>query len=78
MVARSFCLLRGEERGVSLANLVSEYTHGWYKHGHGRMYLNRGVGLTFVPLADKLSSEIAVFHLKPSQGGVASGDVVRV
>jgi len=68
----------GGKRGVSLANLVSEYTHGWYKNGSSRMYLNRGVGLTFVPWRLNCPPEIAVFHLKPAQGRVASGAVARV
>jgi len=68
----------GEERGVSLANLVSDYTHGWYKNGGGRMYLNRGIGLTFVPWRINCPPEIAVFHLTPAQGRVASGEVIRV
>jgi uncharacterized protein len=68
----------GDERGVSLANLVSDYTHGWYKNGAGRMYLNRGVGLTFVPWRINCPPEIAVFQLKPTQGRIASGEAIRV
>lgn len=68
----------GEERGVSLANLVSDYTHGWYRNGGGRMYLNRGIGLTFVPWRINCPPEIAVLSLNPAQGRVASGEVIRV
>ncbi len=57
----------GADRGVSVARIVSPYTHGWYSEGRCRMYLNRGVGLTFVPLRINCPSEIAVFRLKPGQ-----------
>jgi predicted MPP superfamily phosphohydrolase len=68
----------GTDRGVSLANLVSEYTHGWYERGASRMYLNRGVGLTFVPWRLNCPPEIAVFHLKPTEGREASGTAARI
>jgi len=55
----------GNRRGVSLARIVSPYTHGWYRMGKSRMYLNRGVGLTFVPWRINCPPEIAVFRLKP-------------
>ncbi len=50
-------------RGLSLARLASSYTHGWYSLGETRMYLNRGVGLTFVPWRINCPPEIAVVHL---------------
>ena len=54
----------GPELGVSLARVVSPFTHGWYRRGASHMYLNRGVGLTFVPWRINCPSEIAVFHLR--------------
>lgn len=53
----------GPRRGLSLARLASEYTNGWYRQGKHQMYLNRGVGLTFVPWRINCPPEIAVFHL---------------
>lgn len=58
----------GVKGGVSLASLVSDFTHGWYRDGKTRMYLNRGVGLTFVPWRVNCPPEIAVVHLKPGTG----------
>jgi predicted MPP superfamily phosphohydrolase len=55
----------GSVRGVSLAAIASRYTHGWYRHGDCRMYLNRGAGLTFVPFRVNCPPEIAVFRLMP-------------
>lgn len=51
------------KRGISLARLASLYTHGWYRQGSTRMYLNRGVGLTFVPWRINCPPEIAVVQL---------------
>ncbi len=65
----------GTERGVSIARIASHYTHGWYSEGDSRMYLSRGVGLTFVPWRINCPPEIALFHLKPSGDGHIS--VVR-
>jgi predicted MPP superfamily phosphohydrolase len=59
------------EQGVSLARLVSPYTYGWYREGSCRLYLNRGVGLTFIPWRVNCPPEITVFHLKPPPGGNA-------
>jgi uncharacterized protein len=56
----------GRERGMSVADLVSEYTHGWYKSDTSSMYLNRGVGLTFLPWRIHCPPEIAVIQLKAS------------
>jgi|GEM_PF-234115 len=53
----------GSEHGVSLARVVSPYTHGWYNMARSRMYLNRGVGLTFIPWRINCPPEIAVIHL---------------
>jgi uncharacterized protein len=63
------------ELGVSLARLVSPFTHGWYRRGDSHMYLNRGIGLTFVPWRINCPAEIAVFHLRPD--GERNGPVRR-
>lgn len=62
----------GTGRGLSLARLASQYTHGWYRMGASRMYLSRGVGLTFIPWRINCPPEISVFHLKPSSDGKIS------
>jgi uncharacterized protein len=56
----------GTGRGLSIASIASEYTHGWYRDGNARLYLNRGVGLTFVPWRVNCPPEITVFHLMPA------------
>jgi uncharacterized protein len=56
----------GSVRPWSLAGLVSPYTLGLYESGQSRMYLNCGVGLTFVPARINCPPEIAVIHLEPS------------
>lgn len=53
-------------KGWSLANIASKYTLGWYSDGDSRMYLNRGVGLTFVPWRINCSPEISVFTFTAS------------
>jgi uncharacterized protein len=55
----------GREKGISAANMVSEYTQGWYKIDDCRMYLNRGVGLTFLPWRIHCPPEIALIRLNP-------------
>ncbi len=55
----------GTERGISIARLASDFTHGWYRIRDCRMYLNRGTGLTFIPWRINCPPEIAIFHLKP-------------
>jgi predicted MPP superfamily phosphohydrolase len=52
-------------RGLSVARLVSPYTHGWYRQQDCRMYLNRGVGLTFVPWRVNCPPEITLLRLIP-------------
>jgi predicted MPP superfamily phosphohydrolase len=59
----------GQGRGVSIARVSYEYTHGWYKKNDVCMYVNRGVGLTFLPWRINCSPEILVLHLKPSHDG---------
>jgi predicted MPP superfamily phosphohydrolase len=59
----------GRHRGLSLARIASDYTRGWYRLGSTRMYLNRGVGLTFIPWRLNCPPEISVFHLKPTEAG---------
>ena len=56
----------GRDRGLSIARLASPFTHGWYRIGKSRMYLNRGIGLTFVPWRINCPPEITVFHLHPA------------
>jgi uncharacterized protein len=58
----------GPRRGLSLARVASEFTNGWYEIGPNRMYLNRGVGLTFIPWRINCPPEIAVFHLHAPSG----------
>jgi predicted MPP superfamily phosphohydrolase len=62
----------GRDRGLSIARLASPFTHGWYRIGKSRMYLNRGIGLTFVPWRINCPPEITVFHLNPA-GNEKSG-----
>jgi predicted MPP superfamily phosphohydrolase len=59
----------GNDRGWSIARIASHYTHGWYAKDECRMYLSRGVGLTFVPWRINCPPEIALFQLKPSSDG---------
>jgi predicted MPP superfamily phosphohydrolase len=54
----------GGERGASIAGLFSPYTLGWYRVGQCSMYLNRGVGMTFLPWRINCPPEIAVIHIK--------------
>ncbi len=61
----------GRDRGLSIARVASPFTHGWYRVGNSRMYLNRGIGLTFVPWRINCPPEIAVFHLHPAGDGQA-------
>jgi uncharacterized protein len=61
----------GTDRGISVARLASDFTHGWYRIQDCRMYLNRGTGLTFIPWRINCPPEIAIFHLKPGRGGEA-------
>ncbi len=67
----------GLERGLSIAEAVSEYTYGWYSRGKSRMYLSRGVGLTFLPWRLHCSPEIAVINLESVREGKASGEFCR-
>lgn len=61
----------GADRGFSLARMVSPFTHGWYTRQESRMYLNRGVGLTFIPWRINCPPEIAVIHLAGSDEGTS-------
>lgn len=56
----------GHDRGTSIAQAASEYTYGWYTQGDCRMYLNRGIGLTFIPWRLNCPPEIAVIHIRPA------------
>ena len=62
----------GSDRPWSLAGLVSPYTLGVYESGQSRMYLNRGVGLTFVPARINCPPEIALIRLEPPGKSVAN------
>lgn len=55
----------GPRRGLSIAKLASDFTNGWYEIGRKKMYLNRGIGLTFIPWRINCPPEIAVLHLHP-------------
>jgi predicted MPP superfamily phosphohydrolase len=57
----------GSTRPWSLAGLVSPYTLGMYKSENCHMYLNRGVGLTFIPARINCPPEIAVIRLTPPE-----------
>lgn len=57
----------GSTRPWSLAGLVSPYTLGMYKSENCHMYLNRGVGLTFIPARINCPPEIAVIRLTPHE-----------
>ena len=59
------------------AKLVSPFTHGWYRDGSTRMYLNRGVGLTFVPWRINCPPEIAVLRLGNPNGRMTDLQVSR-
>lgn len=63
IILPTFC----RDCGVSFAGLISSYTHGWYRDNKTRMYLNRGLGLTFLPWRVNCPPEIALFHLKPAR-----------
>jgi len=68
----------GVEKGLSTADLISEYTQGWYKKDTGRMYLSRGTGLTFLPWRIHCPPEICVIRLVPAEKGVNSGSFRKV
>jgi hypothetical protein len=55
----------GERAGLSLADFISDYISGWYTEGRCRMYLNRGIGLTFIPWRVNCPPEITVLRLQP-------------
>ncbi len=55
----------GESRPWSMAGLVSPYTLGLYQSGNSLMYVNRGVGLTFVPVRINCPPEVAIINLIP-------------
>jgi len=66
----------GTDRGLSIARVASPFTHGWYRASKSRMYLNRGIGLTFVPWRINCPPEITVFHLHPA-GNEKTGVIKR-
>jgi uncharacterized protein len=68
----------GTDRGVSIARLASDFTHGWYHIRDCKMYLNRGTGLTFIPWRLNCPPEIAIFHLKPGRKRAGAGETLFV
>jgi predicted MPP superfamily phosphohydrolase len=54
---------------ISAARLLSRYTSGWYREKQALMYLNRGLGLSFLPWRINCPPEITLLHLKPSLDG---------
>jgi hypothetical protein len=56
----------GVRAGVSIADLISDYISGWYTEGRCKMYLNRGIGLTFIPWRVNCPPEITLLKLKPA------------
>jgi predicted MPP superfamily phosphohydrolase len=50
-------------RGLSFARLETPYVSGWYEKSRGRLYVNRGIGTTLVPIRLGARPEITVFEL---------------
>jgi predicted MPP superfamily phosphohydrolase len=50
-------------RGLSFARLETPYVSGWYEKSRGRLYVNRGIGTTLVPIRVGARPEITVFEL---------------
>jgi predicted MPP superfamily phosphohydrolase len=50
-------------RGLSFARLETPYVSGWYEKSGGRLYVNRGIGTTLVPIRVGARPEITVFEL---------------
>ena len=50
-------------RGLSLARLETPYVSGWYEKPGGKLYVNRGIGTTLVPIRLGARPEITVFEL---------------
>jgi predicted MPP superfamily phosphohydrolase len=50
-------------RGLSFARLETPYVSGWYEKSRGRLYVNRGIGTTIVPIRVGARPEITVFEL---------------
>ena len=63
----------GEPKGFSPAQCFTPYTHGWYRKFSCRMYVNRGVGMIYVPWRINCPPEIAVFHLSAPPPGFERG-----
>jgi predicted MPP superfamily phosphohydrolase len=43
-----------------------EYDRGWMKHGDTALYINRGLGVVFVPVRYGSDAEVSVFNLVPA------------
>jgi len=50
-------------RGLSFARLETPYVSGWYEKSRGRLYVNRGIGTTLVPIRVGARPEITVLEL---------------
>lgn len=50
-------------RGLSLARLETPYVSGWYEKPGGKLYVNRGIGTTLVPIRLGARPEITIFEL---------------
>jgi predicted MPP superfamily phosphohydrolase len=50
-------------RRLSLARLETPYVSGWYEKPGGKLYVNRGIGTTLVPIRLGARPEITVFEL---------------
>ena len=44
------------------------YTAGFYQTAKGTLYVNRGLGMTSLPLRFGARPELTVFHLQAGQG----------
>lgn len=55
----------GERAQICIADLISDYISGWYTERQCKMYVNRGIGLTFIPWRVNCSPEITALRLQP-------------
>ncbi len=55
----------GDRSQICIADLISDYISGWYTEGQAKMYVNRGIGLTFIPWRVNCPPEITVLKLQP-------------
>lgn len=78
---RSGLLLSGHTHGgqIKLPALrwvpdmkTNKYVEGWYQKGDILMYVNRGIGMSILPLRFRCRPEVCLFVLHPSQSNKAS------